>query len=105
MEEAAKKLLYAGIGLATTVTENFNKTLEELVEKGKVSDSEAKKLVEEFLEKTETRKDEFDERWNNLVEKLGYTSNSEVEELRQRVEELEAQLGKKSTSKKATAAS
>ena len=101
MEDAFKKLLYAGIGLAATATEKFETTVDELVKKGKVTDTEAKKLVEEFLDKTETRKEDFEDRFKTFVEKLGYTRNSDVEELRQRVEELESQLGKG----KATAAS
>lgn len=106
MEDAFKKLLYAGIGLAATATEKFETTVDELVKKGKVSDTEAKKLIEEFLDKTETKKEDFEDRFQTFVEKLGYTRNSDVEELRKRVEDLEAQLGKSkaaSTTKKSTA--
>ncbi|MDX2002258.1 MAG: phasin family protein [Chitinophagales bacterium] len=94
MEDTFKKLLYAGVGLAATATERFEKTVSELVEKGKVTDSEGKRIVEEFLEKTSTKKDEFDEKFKSFVEKLGYTKNSDVAELRSRIEELEAQLAK-----------
>lgn len=106
MEDAFKKLLYAGIGLAATATEKFETTLDELVKKGKVTDTEAKKLIEEFLDKTETKKEDFEDRFKTFVEKLGYTRNSDVEELRKRVEDLEIQLGKTkaaSTAKKSTA--
>lgn len=103
MEDAFKRLLYAGIGLAATATEKFEASVNDLVEKGKVSDSEAKKLVEDFLEKTNTKKDDFEDKFKTFVEKIGYTSNNDVEELRKRVEELEAQLGKKTTTKKEAA--
>lgn len=103
MEDAFKKLLYAGIGLAATATEKFEASVDELVAKGKVSDSEAKKLVEDFLDKTNTKKDDFEDKFKTFVEKIGYTSNNDVEELRKRVEELEAQLGKKTSTKKETA--
>lgn len=103
MEDQFKKFLYAGIGLAATATEKFESSIDELVKKGKVTDSEAKKLVEEFLEKTNTRKDDFEDKFKNFIEKLGYTRNADVEELRARVEELEAQLNKKPAAKKATA--
>lgn len=89
MENSFKKLFYAGVGLAATATEKFEDTLNELVAKGKVTDSEAKKFFEEFNEKTASKREEFDEKFKAFVEKLGYTRNSDVEELRQRVEELE----------------
>ena len=99
MEDSFKKLLYAGVGLAATATEKFEKTVDELVKKGKVTDSEGKRIVEEFLDKTNTKKEEFDEKFKGFVEKLGYTKNSDVADLRKRIEELEAQLNK--TAKKA----
>ena len=94
MENSFKKLFYAGVGLAATATEKFEETLNELVEKGKVTDSEAKKFFEEFQEKTSGKREEFDEKFKSFVEKLGYTRNSDVEELRKRVEELENQANK-----------
>ena len=57
MEDSFKKLLYAGVGLAATATEKFEKTVNDLVKKGKVTDSEGKKIVEEFLEKTNNKKE------------------------------------------------
>jgi polyhydroxyalkanoate synthesis regulator phasin len=101
MENSFKKLFYAGVGLAATATEKFEDTLNELVEKGKVTDSEAKKFFDEFQEKTSGKREEFDEKFKSFVEKLGYTRNSDVEELRKRVEELENQANK--ASKKAAA--
>ena len=101
MEDSFKKLLYVGVGLAATATEKVEKTVNELIEKGKVSDLEGKKIVEDFLEKSNTKKEEFDGKFKEFVEKLGYTKNSEVAELRKRIEELEAQVAK--SAKKATA--
>lgn len=101
MENSFKKLFYAGVGLAATATEKFEQTLNELVEKGKVTDSEAKKFFEEFNEKTSSKREEFDEKFKAFVEKLGYTRNSDVEELRKRVEDLENQVSK--SNKKAAA--
>ena len=94
MEDAFKKLLYAGVGLAATATEKLEKTVSDLVEKGKVTDSEGKRIVEEFLDKTSTKKEEFDEKFTSFVEKLGYTKNGDVSELRKKIEDLEAQLAK-----------
>ena len=50
MENPLKQFLYAGIGLASLTTEKVQSTLDELVEKGKISDSEAKKVAKNSLE-------------------------------------------------------
>lgn len=101
MEDTFKKLLYAGVGLAAEVTEKFEKSMNELVDKGKLNNSEAKKNLDEFLSKTAEKRKEFEGKFNEFVEKHGYSKSSDVTELRKRVEDLEAKLGVKKA--KATA--
>ena len=96
MEDAFKRLLYAGVGIAATATEKVEKTIDELVEKGKLSDNEGKKIIDDFLEKTETRREEFDDKFKGFVEKFGYTKKADVEDLRKRIDDLEAKLTAKS---------
>ncbi len=106
MEDAFKRLLYAGVGIAASATEKVESTIDSLVEKGKLSDNEGKKIIDEFLEKSETRREEFDDKFKGFVEKFGYTKSGDLDELRKRVEELEAKLVAKSgakTNAKATA--
>jgi len=102
MAELLKKAVYAGIGLVETVTDEVEKNFNEWQEKGKTSNSEAKKLMEELFEKTVSKKDEVEDKLNHVVEKFGYTRKDELEALRRRVEELEEKLAEK-TAKKATA--
>ena len=47
--EIVKNMVYAGVGLATMTTEKVKETIDELVEKGRISDTEGKKIVDEFL--------------------------------------------------------
>lgn len=101
MADFLKNAVYAGIGLAETVSEEVEKAIGDLQSKGKSSNSEAKKLVEEFFEKTASKKDEFEDRFTKTVEKFGYTRKDELEALRRRVEELEEKLAEK-TAKRAT---
>lgn len=108
MEEQFKKLLYAGVGLAATATEKLQKSVDELVEKGKLSDNEAKKVIEDFLEKSDSKRDEFEDRFNAFIEKFGYTKAEELEALKKRIAELEKKQGNSSTAstaKKATSSS
>jgi polyhydroxyalkanoate synthesis regulator phasin len=104
MEETLKNFLYAGVGLTTEATEKFKKSFDELVQKGKVSDTEAKKFVDEFVAKTTSTKSEFDTKFNDFLGKWGFTRTEEVTSLKKRVEELEAKLAEKATkTTKATA--
>lgn len=97
MEESFKKLLYAGVGLAAQATEKLQKSVDELVEKGRLTDSEAKKVIEDFLEKSDSKKEEFEDRFNSFVEKFGYTKSDELEALKKRIAELEKKAGTTAT--------
>ena len=55
-----KKFLYAGVDLIADTSEKFSKTVTDLVEKGKISGTEGKKLVDEWIEKADTAKEEFE---------------------------------------------
>ena len=104
MEDLFKKLLYAGAGLAVTAKESLDKSIDELVEKGKISDTEGRRIVDTFFEKTESRKQEFEEKLTKVTEeianKMNYVKKTDVDALVKRVEELEAKLAE---SKKAKA--
>ena len=104
MEETLKNFLYAGVGLTTEATDKVKKSFDELVQKGKVSDSEAKKFVDEFVNKTTTAKTDFDTKFNELLAKWGFTKTEEVASLKKRVEELEAKLVEKTAAKTTTKA-
>ena len=101
MEDLFKKLLYAGAGLAVTAKESLEKSIDELIEKGKISDEEGQKIVENFFEKTASKKEEFEEKLTKVTEqiaaKLNYVRKSEVYELKKRIEEMEALLKKDAT--------
>ena len=47
--EMVKNMVYAGVGLATMTTEKVKETIDELVEKGRISDTEGKKIVHDFF--------------------------------------------------------
>jgi polyhydroxyalkanoate synthesis regulator phasin len=95
MEDTFKKLLYAGVGIASQAAEKFEEKINELVEKGKVSDSEGKKIVEDFLNKTEDRRKDFETKFKEYSEKIGFSKSDEVDQLKKKIEDLEAELAKK----------
>jgi len=92
MEDAFKKFLYAGVDLVAEASNKFQHSVTDLVEKGKISDKEGKKLVDEFFEKTHKAKDELEKNFNSISEKFGFAKSEEeeLERLKKRVKELEA---------------
>lgn len=105
-----KNFIYAGVGLATTTTEKAKETINDLVEKGKISDTEGKKIMDDFFKSTENTKDEFETKWkklnDTLTSKFDFISNKESDEvkvLKSRIADLEEKLAanaKKVTAKK-----
>ena len=107
MEDSFKKFLYAGVDLAAEVSTKFEEGGKDLVEKGKISDVEGKKMVDELFEKTEARKEEFEAKYNDIKEKVGLVKKTEEEilaDLKSKVADLESKIGKPVAKKaKATA--
>lgn len=102
MEKEFKKFLYAGVDLAAAASEKFQSTVTELVSKGKISSEEGKKLVDEFFEKSEERKSEFEKKYKEFSDKLGLNKKKneeeELETLRKKVSDLESKLKAKAAS-------
>ena len=111
MEESIKKMVYAGVGLAAQATEKFEKTVNDLIQRGKISDKEGKKIVDEFFKKTEKKKDSFESRFRStteeIIERFNFATQKDVKSLKKKIEKLEKELkgtkGKKATAKKSTA--
>lgn len=113
--ELLKNFIYAGVGLASVTAEKVKETVEDLVEKGKISDTEGKKIIDDFFQSTESTKDEFEGKLKKLGDNISSSfdflkrDNAEVDALKKRIEELEAKLNevtktasviKKTTTKK-----
>ncbi len=105
MENPLKNFLYAGIGLASYTSEKLTGSLDELVQKGKISDTEARKLVDDVFENLNGKKEDFEDKLGkvvkNVAEKLNYVKRDDYENLLKRVKNLEAEIAK-GKSKKTT---
>ena len=96
MEDLFKKLIYTGIGWISITTENFKKTIDKFIEEEKISAEEGKKIFDEFVQNAETKKDELEDQFKNIVDKLinslNFAKQEELKKLEKRVAELEAQI-------------
>lgn len=98
MEDLFKKFLYTGIGLAVLTKEHLEKSLDELVSNQKLSKEEGKKIFDEVMQKTASKKGAFEEQFRKMTEEVmgnfNFAKSREVEELKKRVTLLEAKLNK-----------
>jgi polyhydroxyalkanoate synthesis regulator phasin len=92
IQENLKKYFYSGVGLAAQTAEVVQKSVNELVKKGKVSEAEGKKLVGEAIKKAEARRPEIEAKYNEAVHKFVKLTSTEVSKLQKRIEKLEGQL-------------
>lgn len=100
MEDMFKKVFYAGVGLVAMAAEKVEATVKDLVDKGKISELDGKKILEDFFKSTEHKKEEFEERIKRATEDVvtkfgrGTSSNgNNLEHLVARIEAIEAKLG------------
>ena len=104
-----KNFVYAGVGLATMTTDKIKETIDDLVEKGKISDTEGKKIIEDFLNSTEEKRTDFENKLKKTSAKISNTfdfnkKEKEMDLLKNRIKDLETEITniKKKTRKTTT---
>lgn len=97
--EAIKNIVYAGVGLASTATDKVKHSIEDLVEKGKISDTEGKRIIDEIFKTTENTKEEIDNKVKSISDKItstfdfkGKKDSKVVDALEKKISDLEKQL-------------
>jgi len=114
MEDLFKKFVYTSVGVVAYTAEKIRETVDQLIAEEKISAEEGKKIVDELIANTEAKKEEFEAQLRVLVEKVvasvkvptlggGSSAKEEIEDLKARIEALEAKT-KASKSKKEEAA-
>lgn len=93
-----KNLIYAGVGLASLAADKLQATVNDLVKKGKISDEEGKRIIQEFFENSDAKKEEFENKFKaateNIIDRFEFARKKDLVELQKRVEDLEAELAK-----------
>ena len=67
IQENLKKYFYSGVGLAAHTAEVVQKSVNELVKNGKVSEADGKKIVGDAIKKVEARRPEIEAKYNEEV--------------------------------------
>lgn len=93
-KELAKKVMYITAGLALASKQKIEAMVQEFIDKSEMSEDEGKKLLEEIIAKANETREEFEakleEAIHKVLDKMHITTKAEYDELKKRIEKLEA---------------
>jgi len=96
MLELIRKGLMAGIGAVVLTTEKIQEAVKKLVEEGKITTEEGEKLAQELVKSGERQWDEITTKMADTTRKwsegMEYVKRKELEELKERLHQLEERL-------------
>lgn len=96
MEDLIKKFVHTGVGFIALTAEKFQKTVDSLVDDGKISQEEGKRIVSDLFENTESKKSELEVKFREMAEEViarfSFARQTELEQLTARVAALEEKL-------------
>ncbi len=96
MLELMKKGLMAGIGIVVLTTEKVQEAVRKLVDEGKISTEEGEKLAQELVKTGQHQWEEISstiaEKTKKWTENVEIVKRKELEELRERVQNLEQRI-------------
>lgn len=94
LNELFKNMIFACFGMQ----EMLKDFVSELVKKGKMSDSEAAKVINEFISKSEEAKENFKESIKEIIQKtlqgMNLPTRDEVDNLNSLINELNVRIAK-----------
>lgn len=98
MIDLVKKAMFAGVGAAVVTKEKVESSLQELVEKGKMSSEEAKDLTKKIIEagekETEQARSEASKLFTDMLNRAQVATQDQIEALEKRVTDLEGKWHK-----------
>lgn len=91
-----KQLLLVGVGTTTLVAEKIREVSDEWVKEGKINPDQAKAFVDDLMHQLRSDQGNFEaqmqRQMRNMMQDLGVARQSEVDELRGRIDRLERQV-------------
>lgn len=92
MFELTRKAMLLSMGLATLTREKLEKTINELIKKGEISEKEGEELVDELIEKSRKYKKDLEREVEEIVadtlKKLNIPTRDELTELNKKIEQI-----------------
>ena len=91
-----KQLLMLGVGTTSLVAEKLREVGDELVKDGKINPDQAKAFVDDMMQQLKSDQGNFEvqmqRQMRNVLQDLGVPRQSEMDELRGRIDRLERQI-------------
>ena len=91
-----KQLLMIGVGTTSLAAEKIKEVTEEWVKDGKINPDQAKGFVDDLMQQMQSEQGNFqaqmERQLRNMLQDLGVPRQSEVDELRGRIDRLERQV-------------
>jgi polyhydroxyalkanoate synthesis regulator phasin len=91
-----KQLLMVGVGTTSVVAEKIREVSDEWVKEGKINPEQAKGFVDDMMQQLKSEQGNFEvnmeRQMRNMLQDLGVPRQSEVDELRGRIDRLERQV-------------
>lgn len=98
MQEMIKNLFYLGAGAAFMTKEKLEELMNDLVEKGKMTQDEGKEFVDDLMKKSEDFKKTMEKKINDAVaeqlDKMNVATGDDIADLRKQIQELRAMIKK-----------
>jgi polyhydroxyalkanoate synthesis regulator phasin len=99
MIDLLKKVMFTGLGVASLTKDTLEEIAQDFVKKGKLSEQEGKKFVDELLVRSNESKEairaQIDERVQLALQKMNIARSSEIDELKTQIQELRKALDEK----------
>ncbi|UBF28076.1 phasin family protein [Kovacikia minuta CCNUW1] len=90
------QLLMLGVGTTSLVAEKVKEVSDELVKDGKLNPDQAKEVMDDLVQKLKSEQGNFEttmqRQLRNLLQDIGVPRQSEMDELRGRIDRLERQV-------------
>jgi len=94
--DVLKQILLLGVGTTSLVAEKIKQVSDEWVNNGTINPEQAKNMVDELMEQLKSEQGNFDAQMKrqlrNVLMDLGVPRQSEMDELRGRLDRLERQV-------------
>lgn len=96
MEDLFKKFLYTGVGLVALTADKIQTTVDKLVSENKLTLDEGKRIVDDFLKNSQSKREEFETQLKSITERVvknfDFATAHELKDLKKRIEALEAKM-------------
>ena len=96
MEELWRKAKHFGLGVLDFTREKVEDLVDDMVKRGELSEQETPQAVAEIMERAKSEQEAFMDKLKTMVEKVvsgaGLARSADLEELKQRVADLEKKL-------------